>query len=134
MTPSNANTSGLEVVAWRRHDVLRNGAYFADRKETAKMWFDRGLSPEPLVTAASAQARIAELKARFEAADLALAITKMMVGDQERRATAAEARTDRLADIVRRCVSALDASRSGGDYPDFEEWEKDARAALQQEG
>jgi hypothetical protein len=53
--PSNANTSGLEVVAWRRHDVFRRGAYFADRKDTATMWAEQGLNPEPLVAATSLQ-------------------------------------------------------------------------------
>lgn len=42
----------------------------------------------------------------------------------------APATADKLRDIVQRCVNALDASRNGGEYPDFEEWEADARQAL----
>lgn len=42
------------------------------------------------------------------------------------------ARADRLAGIVGRCLKALDASRDGGEYPDFEEWETDAREALRE--
>lgn len=145
--PSNANTSGLAPCpfcggeAWlndydakysdlppmsRAPQCRSCGAslgYLTTPAKATEAWNRR-------VTAASAQARIAELESALAAAQNADAENDAHL---RCRATAAEARADRLADIVRRCVTALDASRSGGEYPDFEEWEKDARAALQQE-
>lgn len=118
--PSNANTSGLGVVAWRRHDVFRKGAYFADRKDTAAMWAEQGLNPEPLVTAASAQARIAEL-------DEQLAQAAMMIIGSLTRADAAEARADRLAKALE------DISSGYANCDDFQDAQDVARAALQQE-
>lgn len=64
--PSNANTSGLEVVAYLEVSKAGMGrrACLHQRKETPTML--RRWSSEPLVTAASAQARIAELEAELE--------------------------------------------------------------------
>lgn len=118
--PSNANTSGLEVVAWRRRDVFRKGAYFADRKDTAAMWAEQGLNPEPLVTAASAQARIAELEAcaQEEADTLASKLTnaEIVAASWKDRATAAEARNAEVSMLAHRWMEAHDRLKAGLDY------------------
>ncbi len=66
MTPSNANTSGLEVVAYLEVSKAGMGrrACLHQRKETPTML--RRWSSEPLVTAASAQARIDAAEARAD--------------------------------------------------------------------
>ena len=61
--PSNANTSGLEVVAWMygyTHDQTRQLTLFEGQATDKTGWH------QPLVTAASAQARIAELEKALE--------------------------------------------------------------------
>ena len=65
-TPSNANTSGLEVVAYLEVSKAGMGrrACLHQRKETPTML--RRWSSEPLVTAASAQARIDAAEARAD--------------------------------------------------------------------
>lgn len=198
MTPSNANTSGLEVVAWRKN------VWVADGIGTGWMLSNDQPEPhhlptdiEPLVTAASAQARIAELEAdavRSEKHrnDLADKITSQSIelgalrsrinalnadtphhlvlhdgtdawcsaaawkwfqawsvrADEEaNRATAAEARADRLAevegDLNDRAEACLSIVATAGDDPSkariagkaqayFHAAEL-ARAALQQE-
>ena len=120
MTPSNANTSGLEVVAWRvkhpRHDAHRLCFVPAPADEA-----------EPLVTAASAQARISELSEQ-NAAFLDLH------NDMSNRMVAAEARADRLAQGI--TSAKLILTPEPGDNP-LTGREKTARqflAALQQEG
>lgn len=123
---SNANTSGLEVVAWRWRE-----------KGTPMDWRFEGDAPthqdlrwneaEPLVTAASAQARIAELRNAYCAAESdAMTLRK--------RATAAEARADRLANIVKLLDECIWFN------PDTQNFEinhdgsvEKARAAIQQE-
>ena len=64
--PSNANTSGLEVVAYLEVSKAGMGrrACLHQRKETPTML--RRWSSEPLVTAASAQARIDAAEARAD--------------------------------------------------------------------
>ena len=109
-TPSNANTSGLEVVAWRSTWVGHTGktchAYHQDRQEADDNAEHMSGASEPLVTAASAKARI----------------------------DAAEARADRLADIVKLLDECIWFN------PDTQNFEvnhdgsvEKARAALQQE-
>ena len=87
--PSNANTSGLEVVAWTSEEYLadtrlrKHGAYW--------MWGNPASSASvALVTAASAQAAIDEQEETIES-------LKRLVDQHYDRATAAEARADRLA-------------------------------------
>lgn len=96
--PSNANTSGLEVVAWRT--VGPSGEWEAFITEgsaeyrTKQCW---GKPVEPLVTAASAQARIDHLLARIETARIARVEHNRQFEVMKDRATAAESRSDRLA-------------------------------------
>ena len=69
--PSNANTSGLEVVAWRytlineRGDVLFSGAMLDGPPREGPCGVDTW-RVEPLVTAASAQDAIDAEKARAD--------------------------------------------------------------------
>lgn len=66
MTDSNANTSGLEPVRWLV-TVIATGAQDVHEKPLFDTEFNhKRFTCEPLVTAASAQARIAELKAELE--------------------------------------------------------------------
>lgn len=100
--PSNANTSGLEVVAWMR---LTKG-------QITHLTHLEQPGYAPLVTAASAQARIAELEAEVKklrtimqgreelATGLSLdmnALAHDVASDMADRTAAAEARADRLA-------------------------------------
>ncbi|WP_295169809.1 hypothetical protein [uncultured Brevundimonas sp.] len=115
--PSNANTSGLEVVAWRKNIWVAEGI------GTGWMLSNEQPEPshqptdiEPLVTAASAQARIAELE---EAGRLLAAKAEHAINEGFQhiaRATAAEARADRLAKFGQHTNWEL----SHG-YPDGEE-------------
>ena len=60
--PSNANTSGLAVVAWRYRTAPHRDWHETECSEVARVEEMDGSEVEPLhVTAASAQARIAEL-------------------------------------------------------------------------
>ena len=129
--PSNANTSGLEVVAYLEVSKAGMGrrACLHQRKETPTML--RRWSSEPLVTAASAQARIAEL-------DEQLAQAAMMIIGSTTRAAAAEARADRLAKALRKSREGwTNALELGLLPPQHEETAADLRdeadEALQQE-
>ena len=105
MTPSNANTSGLEVVAWRwrfRTDGVWN------YQEAQQRIPD--VTCEPLVTAASAQARIAELESALAAAQNADAENDAHL---RCRATAAEARADRLAKGIVQAEILIDDAIKG---------------------
>lgn len=52
-------------------------------------------------------------------------------GDEIDRANAALiAAAPDLAEALSTAMIALEATRNGGDFPDFEKWEVDARAAL----
>jgi len=135
---SPTNTAGLEVVdlngllhqAWERlhrSEADVPGALVVLRALHVAL-------ETPLVTAASAQARIAALEAKLEAADLALAITRMMVGDQERRAQAAEARADRLADGITAAMLILTPEPGNKPLTEREKMARQLLAALQQEG
>lgn len=105
--PSNPNTSGLEnaghIVWWKAGGVN----YFP---EGESFGVSKSCRVEPLVTAASAQARIAELEADVAEAE-ALAFTTWpengvsvtwheMFEAMQSRFHAAEARADRLAQQV----------------------------------
>jgi len=127
--PSNANTSGLEAVAWRwrfRTDGVWN------YQEAQQHIPD--VTCEPLVTAASAQARIAEL-------DEQLAQAAMMIIGATTRAAAAEARADRLAKALEpfaaphECDGHATVEDFNMEVQIFFRWAviKAARAALQQE-
>lgn len=88
--PSNANTSGLEVVAYLEVSNAGMGrrACLHQRKDTPTML--RRWSSEPLVTAASAQARIAALERRLEGTANGWKMAAAAHDEQE-------ARADRLA-------------------------------------
>lgn len=109
--PSNANASGLEVVAWRIEDLILPQTTFttdeayAHHRDVYRYEGEVTATVEPLVTAASAQARI----------------------------DAAEARADRLAKALERIAEHLCAVEPHK-APSAVQWaEKEARAALQQE-
>lgn len=171
MTPSNANTSGLEVVAWRWEtpiphvgDGTKWGWSFASHWSTPPS----SLNAEPLVTAASAQARISELEAlvasiRRAQRDVVRAEIEQEgyapISDANDRATAAEARADRLSERLRAdptpeqlepfarkwCIdNGIDPDAPKpphGEWPEWYDacgsfaamWRDLARAALQQE-
>lgn len=115
--PSNANASGLAVVAWRYRTAPHRDWHETECSEVARVEEMDGSEVEPLhVTAASAQARIAELEAdiRF----------------RNERWNAAEARADRLAKVLRRIAQYRE--EPGGPPPD-DEMQSIARTALQQE-
>lgn len=129
---SNANTSGLEVVAWRWPSAFCSGAKACSTKKPKAL--SRDVELEPLVTAASAQARIAELEAERDAWKLRgdqhwetlrsirefaregdceriiqwvndagsghIESVDQTLGQMTDRATAAEARADRLAKVI----------------------------------
>ena len=136
-TPSNANTSGLEVV-WARLSKT-----FSDR-------FYEGYEPEieamsaAVVTATSAQARIAELESALAAAQNADAENDAHLRS---RATATEARADRLAKAGDRLIDALHrygfpvsggarvalTDRGSNEALELDEAASNFRAALQQE-
>lgn len=99
--PSNANTSGLEVslaAVLARAICESEGKDWAaldNTREDVERWFRLGE-----VTAASAQAKIAELRNAYCAAESdAMTLRK--------RATAAEARADRLAKALKRAADDL---------------------------
>jgi hypothetical protein len=123
--------AGLEVVCWSSKWTGHTGqvcrAYHEDRDdaEYSSDWMEG--SSEPLVTAASAQAAIDEQEETIES-------LKRLVDQHYDRAAAAEARADRLADIVRLLDECIWFN------PDTQTFEvnhdgsvEKARAALQQE-
>lgn len=113
--PSNANTSGLVEIAYAR---IENGKLL----DLSRLSWG---NYEPLVTAASAQARIAELE-RWQAAAIRSArIHDENIREFDARATAAEARADRLAKALER----IERSKS----QTYGHLQSVARAALQQE-
>ena len=140
MTPSNANTSGLEVVAWSSDEYLadtrarKHGAYW--------MWGNPASSASvALVTAASAQAAIDAEKAKVAGQDRRIKALEKLGGEQslrvmeqatrakdaEVRATAAEARANRLEKALERIGKMSERPHEPG------EPYQAARAALQQE-
>lgn len=138
--PSPTNTAGLEVVAW----AWDHWTHLTD-KWTRRATFDepqdgsRVRNIEPLVTAASAQARIAELEAEVEAHRSGAWILA-----ETKRAQAAEARADRLATLSTRLSARLcealerayvtDAEWVKTEYPNGVTETYVIEAALQQEG
>lgn len=122
MTPSNANTSGLEVVAWTNEEYLadtrarKHGAYW--------MWGNPASEASVgLVTVASAQARIADLEARVEYLRGSRDGHAAHTHSEFEARVAAEARADRLAKALERIAHEKGVSNVAI-----------ARAALQQEG
>ena len=98
MTPSNANTSGLEVVQWEYRTAPHRQWHITDSKAVAEQEANDGSEVVPrLVRAASAQARIAELERDKE--ELARTANEWTTEAHERlqKVEAAEARADRLA-------------------------------------
>ena len=80
--PSNANTSGLEVVAWRIREQPGTAWAVVYDHEDHRLAIADGFESEPFAfTAASAQARIAELEAETEA--LTKALTSLTCGGSE---------------------------------------------------
>ncbi|WP_313444562.1 hypothetical protein [Brevundimonas sp.] len=133
--PSNANTSGLEVVAWDS-DVLDTFSGFSSnvltRKPHVAKTGERVRSQAALVTAASAQARIEHLLARIETARVARVEHNRQFEAMKDRATAAEARADRLAKAVDAAIQCL-CTRIPGGVLHGDETMSVLRAALQQE-
>lgn len=126
--PSNANTSGLEVVAWTNEEYLadtrarKHGAYW--------MWGNPASEASVgLVTAASAQARIAELISLLNAADAHASAAEARVSEEKVRA-------DRLAKALEPFSEGARMAEISGRPPsefcDASDYQ-DARAALQQE-
>lgn len=114
-TPSNANTSGLIAEIDAEMEGRQRG--YADVR--GELLFR---CRDALVTAASAQARIAEL-------DEQLAQAAMMIIGSTSRATAAEARADRMAKALERIAN----TPSGMAGLSLSDCISEARAALQQE-
>ncbi|WP_295195092.1 hypothetical protein [uncultured Brevundimonas sp.] len=121
--PSNANTSGLEVVAWRWKGF---DGYFVVNPNQPKPF-----ETEHLVTAASAQARIAELEAEIAG----------MIVERSRRSVAwqrSEARADRPAKALERQADNMAFLLNHAPivqhwYEKFSTELADNRSALQQE-
>ena len=164
--PSNANTSGLEVVAWvsaeqleahtDRPETPTGGRYLPVRK-TAAGHFTQGL-----VTAASAQARIAELEAETDVLKVeVIGLRAAIFGSHDydptlrhgnfiemaratedgrqgavARATAAEARADRLGAALIEALPFVESCEYDNGYKPGAVIRvvKNIRAALQQEG
>lgn len=90
MTPSNVNTSGLEVVQWEYRTAPHRQWHITDSKAVAEQEAEDGSEVVPrLVRAASAQARIAELSASMTQQSDQWSERPSVMAD---RATAAEAR------------------------------------------
>lgn len=126
---SNANTSGLDYFGYRVFNAGVGACWLVAKPSP------NDTHPEPLVTAASAQARIAELEGdniRLQA-QVRMAVEAAQFewsGDRQRL----EARADRLADIVKLLDECIWFN------PDTQNFEvnhdgsvEKARAALQQE-
>lgn len=136
--PSNANTSGLEVVAWRIREQPGTAWTVVYDHEDHRLAIADGFESEPYaVTAASAQARIAELESALAAAQNADAENDAHL---RCRATAAEARADRLAKAL--VMLGAEKPEQKRSYPNSYRGGFDAatdlaasiaRAALQQE-
>lgn len=142
MTPSNGNTSGLAPVRWLV-TVIATGAQDVHEKPLFDTEFNhKRFTCEPLVTAASAQARIAELEQWQAAAIRSARIHDENIREFDARATAAEARADRLASALTDLVSWFDKPVQGergmvwviraGDQG-ADDAVTESRAALQQE-
>ena len=116
--PSNANTSGLDVVAWRytlineRGDVLFSGSVIDAPPREGPCGVDLW-RVDPLVTAASAQAAIDAEKAKVAELEALVASYRKTADLEAQGCDAAEARVDRLAEIA----SKLDAAIAWLDYP-----------------
>lgn len=128
-----ANTAGLEVIAW----VIPG-----DPECGVKGWIDarawqEGEFSKPLVTAASAEARIDQLLARIETARIARAEHNRQFEAMKDRAQAAEARADRLAKALGEAHGYLEVLHSATNNATTRSsvWKviKRVRAALQQE-
>lgn len=137
--PSNANTSGLVEFGYRwRQPDWHPDDWELDMDPLAKDKLDDRVI-EPLVTAASAQARIAELEAIIsKTCDLSVEQTDKLLAMHD-RATAAEARADRLAKALERIADRPGAgttyTKGIGEQPvgEAEHMAEIARAAIQQE-
>lgn len=124
LSASPTNTAGLEVVAW----AWDHWTHLTD-KWTRRATFDepqdgsRVRNIEPLVTAASAQARIEALE---DAGRMLAAKAEHAINEGFRhieRAQAAEARADRLATLVKRLSEDLSAALERA-YEADAEWVK----------
>lgn len=117
--PSPTNTAGLEVVAWEARLKPDGDWYPITLRYVEARQKDDAFDVRPhVVTAASAQARIAELEAelerekskpRWSVAEFN-AITENIIkshAEEVHRAQAAEARADRLAGALKRLSERL---------------------------
>lgn len=140
MTPSSANTSGLEMVT-KLADHLRP----FEHHKVGSLRIDMNEVRNVIAAcdfAASSQVRIAELEAKAEAETIrGTELFRIGVGWQD-RATAAEARADRLAKALEpfaakhECDGHATVEDFNMEVQIFVRWAiiKEARAALQQEG
>lgn len=136
--PSNANTSGLEnaghIVWWKAGGV----SYYP---EGEAFGVSKSCRVEPLVTAASAQARIADLEARVEYLRGSRDGHAAHAHSEFEARVAAEARADRLAKalepfaVPHGCDGHATVEDFNMEVQIFVRWSviKAARAALQQE-
>lgn len=84
MTPSNANTSGLEVVQWEYRTAPHRQWHITDSKAVAEQETKDGSEVVPrLVRAASAQARIDAAEARADRLAKALEAVRDLGSDGE---------------------------------------------------
>ena len=128
--PSNANTSGLvnvgHIVWWKAGGV----SYYP---EGEAFGVSKSCRVEPLVTAASAQARIAELSVSMTQQSDQWSERLLVMAD---RATAAEARADRLKADKLAIISLIEGACKlppQSAVNTLREASRLARAALQQE-
>ena len=142
--PSKANTSGLEnaghIVWWKAGGV----SYYP---EGEAFGVSKSCRVEPLVTAASAQARIADLEARVEYLRGSRDGHAAHAHSEFEARVAAEARADRLAKAGDRLIDALHrygfpvsggarvalTDRGSAEAVELDEAASNFRAALQQE-
>lgn len=113
--PSNANTSGLEVVRLEAQSGGPSGSWFLiNDPDDLAFWEEQGYPVRSLVTAASAQARIDALE---EAGRLLAAKAEHAINEGFQhiaRATAAEARADRLAKALEGILNECPATCETG--------------------
>lgn len=133
---SPTNTAGLEVVAWESCAPGSTEWHSFTDPADATWWRERGYEVRALVTAASAQARIAELEARVAELEAAKWETKHADTMNDLVAMglardAAEARADRLADGITAVMLILTPEPGDKSLTEREKTARQLLAALQ---
>lgn len=112
--PSNANTSGLEVVAWRIREQPGTAWAVVYDHEDHRLAIADGFESEPFAfTAASAQARIGELESRLEYLRSSRNGHAAQAHAEFEARVAAEARADRLAKGIVQAEILIDDAIKG---------------------